>query len=222
LQQRLALRVARVVLAFGIDERETRLNCVELVLADSPVDDLFRAGGAVERPTRAVLLQREREGPVVAANLQRRHAFGAAVERMPGLVRMQESLAGVAVADRIAGIHYRRCVRSEHFEQCVRVLGLGSSDERLSGLLGRGEVLLRNRSTAPDHCSCDSDHQYECAHVLVPPLQRRLPPPPRDAPRLDDPRLLYWRVLEPRSTFLNASEDRDEEPISRLDEPRSR
>jgi len=59
--------------------------------------------------------------------------------------------------------------------------------------------------------------------VLVPPLQRRLPPPPRDAPRLDEPRLLYSRALEPRSTFLKASEDRDEEAISRLDaEPRSR
>jgi hypothetical protein len=42
------------------------------------------------------------------------------------------------------------------------------------------------------------------------PLQRRLPPPPRDMPpRLDIPRLLCARVLEPLPTPLNASEDRE-------------
>ena len=55
---------------------------------------------------------------------------------MPGFVRLQESLAGVAVSDRITGIDHRLCVRTEHLEQRVRVLRFGSSDQRLTGLLG--------------------------------------------------------------------------------------
>jgi len=80
LQQRLALRVTRVVLALGIDEGETRLNRVELILADATIDDLFGTGRAVEAPARAVLLEREGERPFVAADLQRGLTFSAVVE----------------------------------------------------------------------------------------------------------------------------------------------
>src|SRR4029453_6700981 len=51
LQQRLPLRIASVVLALGIHERRARLDRVALVLADPAIDDLVRAGGAVEAPT---------------------------------------------------------------------------------------------------------------------------------------------------------------------------
>ena len=58
------------------------------------------------------------------------------------LAFMQESLTGVLVADRVAGIDHGLGVRAEHFEQCVRVFCLGGSDQRLRCLLGRCEVLL--------------------------------------------------------------------------------
>src|SRR5262249_20091335 len=61
----IAVGIARVVLALGVDVREGRLDRIQLVLPDAPVDDLLLAGGGVEAPARTVRHERDREREVV-------------------------------------------------------------------------------------------------------------------------------------------------------------
>ena len=62
--------IARVVLALCVDVRKTGLYRRQLIVAHAPIDDLFSTGRGVEVPLAIHLHEREREWPVVRADLK--------------------------------------------------------------------------------------------------------------------------------------------------------
>src|SRR5262249_37730018 len=102
-----ALRVVsepRVVLNLGVDELAARRDRRELVPANAPVEQLLLARGGIEEPTVAVTRERDRERPVVLAEMDDRHRAVVGLLDPRLLARCgEEALAGRLVGDRVTG-----------------------------------------------------------------------------------------------------------------------
>ena len=127
--------ILRVVIPLRVHVGQTRLDRVQLVPADAPREDLLASLLRIESPALPVFHERDRERPVVVANLEHR-GVTARDELVRSVVRAQELLSALLVGHRIAGRNERAALTAEDPQQRLGVARAQGRDEGLRRLLG--------------------------------------------------------------------------------------
>src|SRR5262249_31575723 len=191
-------------LALGVDVGAARLDRVELVSPDAPVDDLLFAGRRVEAPARAGRHDRDRKRIVVLSHHQGDPAPSGPETGVP-LVGNHQPVAALPVGPLVPRPDQPLAVCAENCQHGLLIARLGRIHQRLRGRFGRRETALRDGPGHRQPRGCqharedenDSEntphriprsgrstlqHWRSLSHHRLPPPRPPPPPPPRAPP----------------------------------------
>jgi len=152
--------VGHGIFALGIHDGEADLDGVQLVTADTAVDDFLLAGGSVKAPLSLAVFIDNGDGkrPVGGADDDSDFTILGGDEGVFFVVSLEELVDVVTVGNGVAGGEKAGFGGAEDGLEGLLVAGAEGADEGAGGIIGRGEGALRG-ATGDEQKQCEEQEE---------------------------------------------------------------